>query len=89
MEEDRKTVRGTAFPTTGSCESVNAKLRDELPNGEVFYSLAEARIVLESWRQHYNTPRPHSSLGYKPPAPAALSWPAAPPSTRAARPTRH
>ena len=61
----------------------------ELLNGELFYSLAEARIVIESWRQHYNTLRPHSSLGYKPPAPAAISWPAALPSTMAAKPTMH
>ncbi len=64
----------TAFIEPGSpwengfCESFNSKLRDELLNGEVFYSLAEARIVIESWRQHYNTQRPHSSLGYRPPA---------------------
>jgi putative transposase len=38
-------------------------------DGEIFYSLAEARIVIESWRRHYNTERPHASLGYKPPAP--------------------
>ena len=86
----------TAFIEPGSpwengyCESFNSKLRDELLNGEVFYSLAEARIVIESWRQHYNTQRPHSSLGYKPPAPPAVLWPAAPrPSTMAAKPTMH
>ena len=39
----------------GYCESFNAKLRDELLNGEIFYSLAEAKIVIESWRRHYNT----------------------------------
>ena len=60
----------------GYCESFNSKLRDELLNGEIFYSLAEARVVIEGWRQHYNTVRPHSSLGYKPPAPNALVWPA-------------
>jgi transposase InsO family protein len=57
----------------GFCESFNRKLRDELLDGEIFYSLKEARIVVESWRQHYNTRRPHSSLGYRPPAPAARS----------------
>jgi putative transposase len=62
----------------GYCESFNSKLRDELLNGEIFYSLAEARVVIEGWRQHYNTVRPHSSLGYKPPAPNALVWPAIP-----------
>ena len=56
----------------GYCESFNSKLRDELLNGEIFYSLREARIVIESWRRHYNEVRPHSSLGYRPPAPAAL-----------------
>jgi len=62
----------------------------ELLNGEVFYSLAEAKIVIESWRQHYNTLRPHSSLGYKPPAPPAVSWPGSPsPSTMAAKTTMH
>jgi putative transposase len=61
----------------GYCESFNSKLRDELLNGEIFYSLKEARIVIESWRRHYNEIRPHSSLGYKPPAPAVL-FPARP-----------
>jgi putative transposase len=73
----------------GYCESFNSKLRDELLNGELFYSLAEARIVIESWRQHYNTLRPHSSLGYMPPAPHTVLWPAVPPSTIAAKPTMH
>ena len=54
------------------------------------YSLAEARIVSESWRQHYNTLRPHSSLGYKPPAPATVLWPGAPATSAvAAKPTMH
>jgi putative transposase len=57
----------------GFCESFNGKLRDELLDGEIFYSLKEARIVIESWRRHYNTKRPHSSLGYRPPAPVARS----------------
>lgn len=56
----------------GYCESFNSKLRDELLNGEIFYSLKEARIIIESWRRHYNEVRPHSSLGYRPPAPAVL-----------------
>ena len=56
----------------GYCESFNSKLRDELLNGEIFYSLKEARIVIEGWRRHYNEIRPHSSLGYRPPAPVAL-----------------
>ena len=67
----------------GYCESFNGKLRDELLNGEIFYSLKEARIVIEQWRRHYNTVRPHSSLGYRPPAPQALS-PFPPPLDQAA-----
>lgn len=62
----------------GYCESFNSKLRDELLNGEIFYSLAEAKIIIESWRRHYNTRRPHSSLGYRPPAPEVVQWPASP-----------
>jgi putative transposase len=59
----------------GYIESFNGKLRDELLNGEIFYSLNEARIVIEAWRHHYNTVRPHSSLGYRPPAPEVIAWP--------------
>jgi transposase InsO family protein len=75
----------------GYCESFNSKLRDELLKGEIFYSLKEARIVIESWRRHYNTVRPHSSLGYRPPAPEAMLWPAVqtrptPPATPAVAP---
>jgi transposase InsO family protein len=62
----------------GYIESFNGKLRDELLDGEVFYSLAEAKVVIESWRQHYNTSRPHSALGYRPPAPEVVLWPALP-----------
>jgi len=53
----------------GYNESFNGKLRDELLNGEIFTTLHEAQVLIERWRQHYNTVRPHSSLGYKPPAP--------------------
>ena len=60
----------------GYCESFNSKLRDELLNGEIFYTLKEAKIVIEQWRQHYNTIRPHSSLRYQPPTPEVLQWPA-------------
>ena len=56
----------------GCNESFNGKLRDELLNGEIFYSLKEAQILIEHWRQHYNTIRPHSSLGYRPPAPKTV-----------------
>ena len=48
----------------GYCESFNSKLRDELLNGEIFYTLKEAKIVIEGWRRHYNTIRPHSTLRY-------------------------
>ena len=47
-------------------------MRDELLNGEIFYSLREAQIIIESWRNHYNTKRPHSALGYRPPAPETI-----------------
>jgi len=59
----------------GYCESFNGKLRDECLDGEIFYSLKEARTVIESWRVHYNTKRPHSALGYRPPAPLTISPP--------------
>jgi transposase InsO family protein len=55
----------------GYNESFNGKLRDELLNGEIFYSLKEVQILTERWRREYNTIRPHSSLGYRPPAPEA------------------
>jgi putative transposase len=65
----------TAYITPGSpwengfIESFNARLHDELLDGEIFYSLREAEIVIESWRRHYNTVRPHVSIGYRAPAP--------------------
>jgi transposase InsO family protein len=81
----------------GYIESFNARLRDELLDGEIFYSLREAQIVIESWRRHYNRVRPHAALGYTPPAPevfvpALPAWPAAlprtaPPATLAPKPT--
>jgi putative transposase len=48
----------------GYIESFNARLRDELLNGEIFYTLREAQIVIESWRRHYNTIRPHASKNH-------------------------
>jgi putative transposase len=57
----------------GYCESFNGKLRDECLNGAIFYSRKEAPIVIEQWRVEYNTRRPHSALGYRPPVPAAYS----------------
>ena len=56
----------------GYIESFNGKLRDELLNGEIFDTVIEARIIIERWRKEYNTRRPHSSLGYLPPAPEAI-----------------
>jgi transposase InsO family protein len=56
----------------GYCESFNSKLRDELLNGEIFFSLAEAQVLIESWRRHFNAVRPHSALRYRPPAPEAV-----------------
>jgi len=75
----------------GYCESFNSKLRDELLNMEIFSSLNEAKVLIQGWRRHYNTQRPHSSLGYRPPAPEAFLWPApqsppAPPATPALAP---
>ncbi len=56
----------------GYNESFNGKLGDELLNGEIFYSLKEAQVLIERWRHHYNTVRPHSALGYRPPAPQTI-----------------
>jgi len=72
-------------------------VRDELLNGEIFYTLKEAQVLIESWRCHYTAARPHSSLGYRPPAPETIvmpSWPTGsaalrrPPSL-AAKPAMH
>ena len=59
----------------GYNESFNGKLRDELLNGEIFYTLKEAEVLIEEWRRIYNQIRPHSSLGYRPPAPEASTLP--------------
>ena len=85
---DRRRGTQTAYIEPGSpwengyCESFNGKLRDELLNGEIFYTLKEPKIMIEAWRRHYNTVRPHSSLGYRPPAPEAICWPADQPASR-------
>jgi putative transposase len=81
----------------GHVESFNARLRDELLDGEIFHSLREAQVVIESWRRHYNQVRPHASLGYRAPAPevivpafAASPRPASPATPAvAARPVTH
>jgi putative transposase len=56
----------------GCCESLNAGSSDELLNGEQFYSLKEAQTLIDKWRIHHNTGTPHSSLGYRPPAPESI-----------------
>lgn len=58
----------------GYIESFNGKLRDELLNGEIFYTLKEAEILIEKWRKEYNTLRPHSSLSYRSPVPETVEW---------------
>jgi transposase InsO family protein len=77
---------GTLFIEPGSpwengyCESFNGKLRDGLLDREAFHSLREAQVLIEARRRHYNTVRPHSALGYRPPAPEAVVWSVSPPS---------
>ena len=56
----------------GYAESLIGKLREKLLNREILYTLTEAEVLVERWRQHYNTERPHSSLGCRPPAPEAV-----------------
>jgi transposase InsO family protein len=56
----------------GYCESCNARFRDELLNGKVFYTLKEAQIIIEQWRRHYNTIRERGALGYRLPAPEVI-----------------
>jgi len=56
----------------GYIESFNGKLRDEMLNREIFTTLTEAKVLIEKWRREYNGVRPHSSLGYRPPAPEAI-----------------
>ena len=57
----------------GYIESFNGKLRDELLNGEIFTTVHEARVLTAWWRRQYNHVRPHSALGYRPPAPAVIN----------------
>jgi len=71
----------------GYNESFNGKLRDELLSAEIFDTLLEAKVLVERWRQHYNTVRPHSALGYRPPAPeAVLSRPSSRKASREEQP---
>ena len=71
------------MPFTGD---LRAELRDELLNGEIFYTLKEAKVLIERWRLHYNTVRPHSSLGYRPPAPETILFSPAVPAYAMLRP---
>jgi transposase InsO family protein len=72
----------------GYCESFNSKLRDELLAGEQFSTLYEAQVLIERWRRHYNEVRPHSSLGYRPPAPETILPPASGLAYAALRPAQ-
>ncbi len=65
-------ANGKTPPQACKEAEIHAQLRDECLNGEIFYSLKEAQVVIEQWRQEYNTRRPHSALGYRPPAPGGL-----------------
>ena len=58
----------------GYIESFDGKLRDELLDRDSFHALGESKVLIERGRQEYNTIRPHSSLGYRPPAPDAVGW---------------
>jgi transposase InsO family protein len=71
--QDRLHRAGQPLGENGYIESFNAHLRDELLNGEIFYTLRKAQIVIESWRRHYNTIRPHASIGYRKPGATWLS----------------
>jgi len=68
---DEKTLEVRAVEVTGS-HIGDAPVLPDLLNGEIFYSLREAQIIIEEWRKHYNTKIPHSALGYRPPAPEAI-----------------
>ena len=69
----------------GYIESFNARLRDELLNGEIFYTLKEARVLVESWPHHYNAIRAHGILGYRLLAPETIIMPSWPPGSATLR----
>ncbi|MEM6679745.1 MAG: transposase, partial [Pseudomonadota bacterium] len=71
-ENVKRSIRWIDRRSNGYCEALNARFRDELLNSEIFFSLREAKILIEQWRNHYNTVRPHSALGYRPPAPETI-----------------
>jgi putative transposase len=62
----------------GYTESFNGSLPDELLNGEIFYRLTETKMLIQAWRRHYNTFRPHSSRSHRPPSPEAATPPLSP-----------
>jgi transposase InsO family protein len=66
------TGKGLACSTPAGSSASPSKMRDQLLNGELFYTLKEAQIIIERWRIHYNTVRPHSSIGGQPPAPETI-----------------
>ena len=66
-------AQGKSAPEACRAAEISQQLRDELLNREIFYSLKEGQIVIEQWRKHYNTVRPHSALGYRPPAPQTMN----------------
>ena len=78
MRPGRDRAGGSITGSNGYVESFNGKLRDELLNAEVFNTLAETRVLIERWRVHYNAVRPHSALGYRPPAPEVVMVPMPP-----------
>lgn len=70
LEQENQRLRKVIADQTN--ESFNGKFRDELLNGEIFDTVIEARVITEQWRNHYNKIRPHSTLGYRPPAPESF-----------------
>ena len=66
-------AQGKTAPVACRDVGISQQLRDELLNGEIFYSLKEAQVVIGQWRKHYNTVRPHSALNYRPPAPQTFA----------------
>ena len=80
------TAQGKAVAEAARSIGVTEQLRDGLLDGEVFNTLREAQVLIEQWRQHYNTVRPHSALGYRPPAPE-VAMPGTPMLLRHPNPT--
>jgi putative transposase len=74
-EQNTTLLKSSRWWENGYNESFNGKLRDELLNGEIFYTLRASQVLIEEWRKTYNQIRPHSSLDYRSPAPAATPVP--------------